>query len=86
MTGHEALKVIGRFLVDTVDYDRMTTKEIFELGRALGTIDQIIMQQTKEILLKADDNNESKKDSVKGDGLRHSLEIIDKAGRILGGE
>lgn len=51
MTGHEALKVIGRFLVDTVDYDHMTTKQIFELGRALGTIDQIIMQQTKELIL-----------------------------------
>lgn len=47
-----------KILVDTVDYEHMTTKEIFELGRALGTIDQIIMQQTKEILLKAGDNNE----------------------------
>lgn len=51
MTGHEALKVIGRYLVDTVDYDNMDTKQIFELGRALGTIDQIIMMQTKELIL-----------------------------------
>lgn len=60
MTGYEALTVIGRYLVDTVDYDHLTTKGIFELGRALGTIDQIVTQQTKELLLKAGGNNESR--------------------------
>lgn len=57
MTGHEALKIIGSFLLLTVDYDQMDTKQIFELGRALGTIDQIIMQQTKEIEVINNDSN-----------------------------
>lgn len=53
MTAHEALKVIASYLVDNTEY--LDTKQVFELGRALGTIDQIITQQTREILMKEGD-------------------------------
>ena len=55
MTGNEALKVIASFLVDNTEY--METEEVFELGRALGTIDHIIIQQTREVRLKSDNEN-----------------------------
>ena len=56
MRGQDAILVIGQYLVENAEH--IDSRQLFELGHALGTIEQIITQQTKEVILSADNESE----------------------------